>query len=588
MREKYAFFAQEYEESLKKQYQKFNLISFLRLVLMLLLIFFVYKSFTHSSVLIYTLGSFATLLGFVALLKIHEKIRFQRKLTQNLLEINQAEANYLNHNQKPWYDGASFINPKHDYSYDLDIFGAESLYHHFNRTATQAGRNALAQAFLTYNTSEEIVKRQIAIDELAKKIAWRQEFQALAQMIADSPENDQKIRAWAAQQHRTVSKKWHYLTYLLPAFFFSNLVLFYVFEIRIVPVYLFFVLNLVVTYACLKQVLKASVAMGRVFETMHFYKRLFRKIEEADFQSEILKKLQQQLKTPTYRASTQVARLGSLLGQLDSINNLFAAIVFNGTLLYHLHIYFSVLRWKQTYAQWLPVWLDTVGAFEALGSMANYACNHPQYVFPKLNQTHLCRFVGLGHPLIGKDGVRNDFGLASKQLVLLTGSNMSGKSTFLRAVGVNLVLAQMGAPVCASQAEVCPIKIITSMRQFDSLSSGESYFFAEIKRLQYIMQQLNRQPCFVLLDEILRGTNSDDKQQGTQRVLAKLIALEAQGILATHDLEVCKMATQYPQLHNFRFEAQIIGDELYFDYKLKSGVCTNKSATFLMEKLGII
>ncbi|MFJ1439172.1 DNA mismatch repair protein [Capnocytophaga canimorsus] len=588
MQEKYIAFIEKYQKALHKQSQISNRISFLRLLLALLLVFSLYKTFTQEPILPYLVADLVLIITFVVLLKIHQKNTLQRKLTQTLLQINKAEYDYLTENKKPWYDGASYINPQHDYSYDLDIFGTESLYHHLNRTATEAGKYALAQELLSHNTSQQILKKQKATDELAKEVVWRQEFYALAKMVSDLPDNEQKLRHWAKQNHIGIHRKWQYVAYISPILFFLNLLLVYVFEIRIVPVYFFFTLNLVIAYAHLKPLLKESLNMGRIFQTMQFYKRLFEKIEEANFQSETLQQLQKQLKTSEYKASAEIARLGNALGQLDSISNILASVVFNGTLLYHLHIYFSVIRWKRQYAHLLPLWLDTVGTFEAISSVANHTFNHPHYVFPELNETHRFEFSDLGHPLIMKNGVRNDFHLGSKQMILLTGSNMSGKSTFLRTIGTNLILAQVGAKICATKATLCPIRVVTSMRQFDSLSSGESYFFAEIKRLKHIMEQLTERPCFVLLDEILRGTNSDDKQQGTKGVLVKLLSLSAQGILATHDLEICKMTEQYPQLSNFRFEGQIINNELYFDYKLKSGVCTNKSATFLMKKLEII
>jgi DNA mismatch repair ATPase MutS len=207
-----------------------------------------------------------------------------------------------------------------------------------------------------------------------------------------------------------------------------------------------------------------------------------------------------------------------------------------------------------------------------------------------LNATYEIAFENLSHPLLNpQTRVGNTVTFRPQSFLILTGSNMSGKSTFLRSLGVNMVLAGMGAPVCATKACIHPLPILVSMRLSDSLSDSESYFFAEIKRLKQIMNGLEESPAFVLLDEILRGTNSDDKRNGTIEVVKKVIGKKAIGAIATHDIEVCLTTNEFPQiLANKCFEVEIKNDELYFDYQLRDGICQNKSATFLMKKMDII
>ena len=257
---------------------------------------------------------------------------------------------------------------------------------------------------------------------------------------------------------------------------------------------------------------------------------------------------------------------------------------------YHLHTYRKLLKWKQAHAKHIALWLSVIAEVEVLHSFANFSYNNPSFAYPTLNDQQLISFESLGHPLIPAKGrVCNTISFASHRFVILTGSNMSGKSTFLRALGVNMLLATMGLPVCAQKATVHPMKLLVSMRLSDSLSDGKSYFYAEINRLRTIMEQLEKAPCFVLLDELLRGTNSEDKQSGTFRIIEKMVALKAIGVIATHDLEVCTLSDKYPDiLQNKCFESQIIAGELYFDYTLKEGICQNKNATFLMEKMGVI
>jgi DNA mismatch repair ATPase MutS len=249
-----------------------------------------------------------------------------------------------------------------------------------------------------------------------------------------------------------------------------------------------------------------------------------------------------------------------------------------------------LIAWKNQHAQVLENWLVVIGEFEMLNSLANVSYNNPNFAFPNLNTHYEISFSNLSHPLLSKKSrVGNDIDFQPQSFMILTGSNMSGKSTFLRSLGVNMVLTGMGAAVCATKANVHPMPVLVSMRLADSLSDSESYFFAEIKRLKQIMDELDHRPAFVLLDEILRGTNSDDKRSGTIEVIKKVIAKKAIGAIATHDIEVCLTTKEFPEtLINKCFEVEIINNDLHFDFILRDGICQNKSATFLMRKIGVI
>jgi len=275
---------------------------------------------------------------------------------------------------------------------------------------------------------------------------------------------------------------------------------------------------------------------------------------------------------------------------MDTIQNLITGVLFNGTFLFNLHIFKALILWKNQHAAVLENWLVVIGEFEMLNSLANVSYNNPDFVFPDLNTNYEISFSNLSHPLLSKKNrVGNDIDFQPQSFMILTGSNMSGKSTFLRSLGINMVLTGMGGAVCATKANVHPMPVLVSMRLSDSLSDSESYFFAEIKRLKQIMDELDHQPAFVLLDEILRGTNSDDKRNGTIEVIKKVIAKKAIGAIATHDIEVCLTTNNYPEtLVNKCFEVEIINNDLHFDFVLRDGICKNKSATFLMKKIGVI
>jgi DNA mismatch repair ATPase MutS len=297
------------------------------------------------------------------------------------------------------------------------------------------------------------------------------------------------------------------------------------------------------------------------------------------------------LKSGKSSAAHAISRLASLLNYLETIVNLLVSILLNGLFLFHVHVLYALERWKKANSQKIIPWLKLLGETEALNSLANLSFNNPGFSRPVVKETEALAAEELGHPLIAAEKrITNSLSFSQQRFVILTGSNMSGKSTFLRTLGVNLVLANAGSMVCAKHFEFYPYEVEVSMRITDSLQDSESFFYAELKRLQHIIQQLQAgRKTFIILDEILRGTNSNDKHNGTVGLIHKLVSAGACGIIATHDLTVSKLAEQYPSyISNECFESEIINDELVFDYKLRHGVCTRLSASFLMKKMGVI
>jgi DNA mismatch repair ATPase MutS len=263
----------------------------------------------------------------------------------------------------------------------------------------------------------------------------------------------------------------------------------------------------------------------------------------------------------------------------------------NGLLLNAIHTLISLERWRSRYAVHVPGWMQVIAEWDALNSLANFYRNNEHFIFPVMSEQPQISIREAGHPLIHHDKrIYNDISFEDGKFVILTGSNMSGKSTFLRTIGINLLLARMGAPVCAAECGIFPFEIFVSMKINDSLHNNESLFFAELKRLRRIIDQIeSRVPTFVILDEILRGTNSNDKHTGTSSLIRKLAAFDTYGIIATHDLTISEMTPQYPgYLKNECFEVEILEDRLHFDYQLKPGVCAKMSAVFLMQQMEII
>lgn len=589
--ESYHLLLKQHSDTLTFLQKRYNQVSVVRFVLAFVFAgsVYYYLKTDHWATLL-TMG--LSIVFFAVLVVFHQKIALQKDLETKLVCVNKEEIDFLKYKTMPFADGVEFNDASHPYANDLDIFGKHSLYQYLNRTATYMGQTKLAKHLLDFYTHKEIADHQLAVKELSPKIAWRQLYRAYALTANDSPEAYEKLLYWSKQKASKVSPWLMAYAYLSPIllvlvwclFVFTSNSVFSQLGVLI------FVLNLLVLALQLKDLKAALIQSEKIHHTLQNYGMMLEQVEAEAFESSALAALKSKLYDGSVPASDKIKQLSRHFAGMESLYNAMGALLFNGMFLYHIHVFKALQTWKVRSAGQIPVWLETIGAIEALSSLSNYAYNHPDHVFPALNTEFKVVMKDLGHPLISPSKrVDNDIAFDTQHFVILTGSNMSGKSTFLRALGVNMVLAMAGAPICASSANIHPLKVLASMRLSDSLSENESYFFAEIKRLKLIMQSLENAVCFVLLDEILRGTNSDDKRNGTVEVIKKMLNKNAIGIIATHDIEVCKTADEYPQqLSNKCFEVEIKNEELSFDYKLREGICRNKSASFLMKKMEII
>ncbi len=541
---------------------------------------------------LYVLFAFLSFVGFLFLMRIHSKLSFQKELTKAVLKINEDEIAYLKREKLPFENGIEFNDFHHPYAYDLDIFGEHSLFQNLNRTATFIGKKTLANKLLNLFSNETILENQEAINELKAKIDWRQDFEALAIVSTDSKNSYDSLIHWISFKNNSLSKVLIALSIILPTLFFGFLIAYFVTSKAIILSYVtyIFIFNLIVLGRSLKRIQSEIAKADNIDKTIKQYSLLVQKIELEKFESKKLIELQKQLVSKNASASSHLKQLSELFSRMETINNFVTATLFNGSFLFNLHVLKALLKWKDNYAHELEKWINIIGEFEALNSLANLSYNNPDFVFPEINSEYKIGFENLSHPLLNPTTrVGNDTYFYPQSFMILTGSNMSGKSTFLRSLGINMVLGGIGSVVCASKANIHPLPVLVSMRLSDSLADSESYFFAEIKRLKQIMDALEEGPAFVLLDEILRGTNSDDKRNGTIEVVKKVIAKNAIGAIATHDIEVCLTTNEYPDiLTNQCFEVEIQNNELHFDYKLRSGICQNRSATFLMQKMGVI
>ena len=579
-----------YLQETEDQRNKYNIYSSVRTAIaicFLIAIYFYYQN--QNNLLLIPLIWLPVV--FLFLVKKHQEIKWKKEFSKQLSIINKEEASFLKNQELPFDDGEEFVQTSHSFAYDLDLFGRQSLFHFLNRTATYIGKNKLAGRLLNQPDSKEIEVSQEAVKELSKQLDWRQEFSALGKMKPDSAKAYNDLIKWSRKPLNTLNPIVNTLAYILPISMLLSLIAYFITERELIGniSFLLFLINLGVLGLGVKQLKEVIIESTEINKILTQYSLILKKIEASDFQSDYLKSLKSELEDEKIQSSKAIKKLSELFTQMDHVSNVLAVLFLDGFFLYHVHVFRSLIEWKNEYAAKISKWLDVIGEVEALNSLANFSYNNPNFAFPTISENEEIILKDAGHPLIPTvSRVSNDVSFLKENFFVLTGSNMSGKSTFLRTLGINMVLTNTGAPVCASLARIHPMPIYVSMRLSDSLSDSESFFFAEVKRLKEIMEHASKQTCFVLLDEILRGTNSDDKRTGTLEVIHKMVEKGAIGVIATHDLEVCNISNEYERLANKCFEVEIENNELQFDYLLRDGICRNKSATFLMKKMEII
>ena len=513
--------------------------------------------------------------------------------TRYMLEINEDEIKALSHNYYHFADGTEYIPKEHFYANDLDIFGHASLYQYINRTRSEMGSSTLADWLLNAAAPKMISERQEAIKELAKQPVWGQQLQAYGMAKRIKQETQKRLQNWFAEDDQFINNKyWSLIRYLIPAVMITVLVL------NITDVLNNYIRNYCLLASALiafyisKKVSPLHQQVSKMTDELEVLSDSIQLIEQKHFTSLFLQNLQKQFMQQSGKASTQIAQLKKILERLDLRFNFVVFIPLDILLQWDLQQALALEKWKQVNHKNVMAWFTALGEMEAINSLASLSFNHPKWCFPVFKEAHF--FIEgkeVGHPLIQADKcVNNPLKIEHNgQLMLVTGSNMAGKSTYLRSIGVNTVLAMAGASVCATYFCLSPVQIISSMRIADNLEENTSTFYAELKKLKTIIDKVNNnEKVFILLDEILRGTNSLDRHTGSAALIKQLIKHNAACIIATHDVELAKMKEEYPEnILNYHFDVQVSNDELYFDYRLKEGICTSLNASILMKKIGI-
>lgn len=565
----------------------------LRLGLFLLFAFLVYRYLTIQSTIsgITALSAFVI---FMILSIIDTRLKRQIKLNEILVSINQKEISALEGNYANFDAGNEFIDQSHDYTHDLDIFGDGSIFQYSNRTSTIFGKIRLAEYFSNaFGYSEQVVTRQQAVKELSEMVELRQKLQLIFhdEKIADSDKSE--ITQWLSNESPVSNLKLlKALAFGLPAITLICIAL-SIAGIMSFPSFLI-VIQLIIVFLYARQTMQVQNIITSKSKILNRFAQGLRLIENTNFESEYLREIQKQLVTEEGKIpSIAIHQLSVILKYMDSNLNILVSVILNGLFMFNLHLLLKVEKWKKQNHENVPNWFDAIATFDAMSSLANFAYNHPDYVYPEpLIEDFEFSADKLGHPLISSEHrVVNNVEIHGwNQFAIITGANMSGKSTFLRTIGVNYILAMAGAPVCASKLSFYPIPIHSSIRTSDSLTRNESYFYAELKRLKQIIDELeNGKKKLILLDEILKGTNSKDKQAGSIALIEQLLHYKSVGLFATHDLMLGELANRFPgQVNNLCFEIQIENDKMLIDYKLHNGVCKNLNATYLMKNMGIL
>ncbi len=575
-----------YQTQVEKLYKKMTALSSLRLLVFLATGFGVYLSFEYwqIAVLVGVIGVGV----FVFLLSKYTDVKSQRNFNKALVDINKDEIKIASGDFYDRDKGLQFQDPNHFYSLDIDLFGRGSFFQFIDRTTIKEGTEQLANT-LKANNIDNIVIRQDAIKELSTKPKWRQYYSATSNLVeVETPAKH--IINWLQTYQSFLPKimQWLPLVFILLSVLIFTLTFFKLIDMSLIGYWLLIGLGITGRYVKKTNVLSSKT--DRVKDTFRQYALLLDLIENENFTSELLKQKQEKIQLDTEKASVIFKKLSRSLDALDNRNNIIGAIFGNGLFLTDIKNSYRIEKWIEQYGNKVKDWFEVVAFFDAYNSLGTYTYNHPQFIFPKIDiQGAVINAESLGHPLLDENKrVDSNLTIENEQFFIVTGANMAGKSTFLRTVSLHIVMANVGLPICAKSSKYSPVKLITSMRTTDSLTDDSSYFFSELTRLKYIVDAIAKEPYFIVLDEILKGTNSTDKAIGSKKFVEKLVASNATGIIATHDLSLCEIEKELDDVKNYYFDAEIINDELHFDYTLKEGICQNMNASFLLKKMNIV
>ena len=530
---------------------------------------------------------------FATLVARQSKFDEQKKYFLNIVLVAENEVQSITGRKNIYDDGHGFSDDKHHYTSDLDIFGQASLFQLINRAATSRGNNMLAGWLQAPADKREIMARQQAAKELWADLEWKHHFQAIL-LFAKGGNNDQLIALFKYLKTplELAGKNWIWPYIKIAPYLLAGAIVAGIFYS---PVYLVAIaIAIFNAFLIVKNgsfIAKSGLIADKMGEVLANYARVFESLESRKFQSVICAAMTQKLKDQG--TSKKIAELAGLINKYSYSLIMLVGFVLNVFFLWALKQSIAIENWKTENQHDLDESFDTVARFEALLSLAGIAINYPDWSFPLIDERegYTLTAIQIAHPLIHASvRVANDYHLDNARSIdIITGSNMAGKSTFLRTIGINTVLALAGAPVCASSMQLSVMQVISYMRIKDSLNESTSTFKAEIDRLKMLLTIVGgHEKVFLLIDEMLRGTNSLDKYRGSKAVIEQLIAKQGVGMVATHDLQIAELEQKYPDyIRNFYFDIQVKDGDMLFDYKIKHGECKTFNASLLLQQIGI-
>ena len=486
--------------------------------------------------------------------------------------------------------GERFNDAHHVYAADLDLFGKGSLFELLSTARTRMGENALARWLLSPAPVEEIRERQVAIAELRRLLDLREELAVMGEDKDIGVQPDALLQ-WA-EAPNLLTKSWlPWVAALLPVLAIAGVVIWNVGGLAS-PFLLVVVIEAGVLHLLGKQLHQIVYGTENAFDDLKLLAALPARLEREPFKSPHLQRLLGKLSSHGLQASQTIARLATVVQMVESRRNPILALL-QIPLMYPLHVALAAERWRREHGAAVRAWLDVLGEIEALISLGAYSYEHPDDPFPEfVDGAASLQGELLGHPLIpAASCVRNDVSIAgTTRALLISGSNMSGKSTLMRTVGINTVLAMAGGPVRAKRLQLTPLQIGASMRISDSLHEGSSRFYAEITRLRQLHELSGRSPppLLFLLDEVLQGTNSRDRRVGAEGVVRAFLEQGSIGIISTHDLALTDIDVGGGErLRNMHFQDELVDGQMKFDFKLREGVVTKSNGIELMRSIGL-
>ena len=590
-----------YQEKLDKAFEESNRtkkkilhISLLRILIFIIGFIALRYGYDQGGTIIggILLGTF---IPFFLLVKLHNRLFHQKDWHETSIRHYQAELASLENDNSAFDGGKEWIDASHPFSLDLDVFGERSLFQFLNRTCTPFGKETLSYWLRQpLDNKIEIETRQQAIKELSNYNDFRETFRITGCLNKNDETTMSDLKKWIASPSVFLQKRSN--QWICRAVPVINIILFVLGMMNVISMSWFglaFCSFAIASSKLIRKITLIQESYNKTLKMLSTYVRLIELADKQSMESPLLIALKKEFESHGKKAPEVLGMLAKELDRLDLRNNLILYALLEGSMFWQLRQMLRIERWKEEYGAHLLQWLGALGQLDALSALATFAFNHEGYAYPIItDQPFVFRAKNMGHPLMPrKQCVVNDAEIPQRPyFLIITGANMAGKSTYLRTIGCNYILACIGAPVCCSSLEIYPAHLITSLRTSDSLANNESYFFAELKRLQQILDRLKSgEEMFIILDEILKGTNSMDKQKGSLALVKQLLQLKTNGIIATHDLLLGDLKQHFPdEISNYCFEADIQNDELTFSYKLREGVAQNMNACFLMQKMGIV